>query len=226
MNKKKESSIIIFLLLIPLGWIVLQGYHLVIQKPIVLYLISKFPKLSESFTMPYPFVASMLNLIIFGTLAVIWPRQGLGYEWKPNRTQGLVVLGLILVSIAYPILVTTFGSVNPFKKAGFVIWTITPIQEEIIFRGFLYCFLLGIFKKSDVSTLKEIIPVILIGSILFSLWHLSPHAINKYGWYFMAGQLMLTFTVGIIFNLLRFWTKSIWLVIPVHAAGNFMLSIF
>jgi len=223
MDKKKGLPIILPLL-IPLGWIILQGYHLVIQKPIVLYFISKFPQLSESFAMPYPFVASMLNLTIFGVLAVIWPRQGLGYEWKPDRKQGLLVLGLILASIIYPVLVTTFGSINPFKKAGFVIWTITPIQEEIIFRGFLYYFLLHIFKKSDVSTLKEIIPVILVGSIWFSLWHLSPHATNKYGWYFMTGQLVLTFSVGIIFNLLRFWTKSIWLVIPVHAAGNFMLS--
>lgn len=223
MNKTWMISIFA---LIPMGLIVLQGYHLVVQKPIVEYTLATLPQLAKSVVMPYPFVSSMLNLFIFGALAAIWPKQGFGHEWKPQKNQSLVVAGLMLAAVAYPVLVITFGSVNPFNKMGMIIWTITPIQEEIIFRGFLYSLLLSIFNKTENTPLKEMVPLILIGSVWFSLWHLSPHAIEKYGWYFMIGQLSLTFAVGIIFNLLRYWTKSIWLVIPVHASGNFMLSIF
>jgi membrane protease YdiL (CAAX protease family) len=166
----------------------------------------------------------MLNLVIFGTLAMIWPDWGFGHFWRPSRQQSLVVLLLISFSLIYPSL-NTLDHGNPFKEMGFVIWTITPIEEEILFRGFLYALLLRIFKRSPDSTFREVLPVLVLGSVWFSLWHLSPLAVAKYGWNMMGLQLISTFVAGIIFNGLRHWTGSIWLVIPVHAAGNFMVSL-
>lgn len=223
----KNSKLIISTLILPIGLIILQGYHFIISKPIVEFVITNFPQLSQSFTMPYPFVASMLNLLIFGTLALIWPKQGFGTEWKPVRRQSVVILGIILLSIAIPIILNALINIkiNPFNQMGFVTWTITPIQEEIIFRGFIYSLMLFIFKKTDTSEFKEIIPVIFMSAILFSLWHLSPHAIGKYGWSFVSGQLIVTFILGLLFNFLRYWTKSIWFVIPIHAIGNFVASL-
>jgi membrane protease YdiL (CAAX protease family) len=167
----------------------------------------------------------MLNLVIFGTIAAIWPDLGFGHSWKPNRYQSLAVLALVCASMIYPILNTFIDPGNPFKRMGFVIWTVTPIQEEILFRGFLYALLLRIFKRSPDSSLKEMLPVFILGALWFSLWHLSPLAVVKYGWRIIGIQLVSTFFAGILFNGLRHWTRSIWLVIPVHAAGNFMVSI-
>jgi membrane protease YdiL (CAAX protease family) len=81
------------------------------------------------------------------------------------------------------------------------------------------------FKCSPESSLKDVLPVIMLGAVWFALWHLSPQAIAKYGWRIVGGQVVVTFFAGIMFNGLRYWTRSIWLVIPVHAAGNFMVGI-
>lgn len=221
---RRKRLLILSMISIPIAWVVLQFYHLVISKPIIKWIIASFPQLSENFAMPYPFVASLLNLAIFGTLAAIWPELGFGHTWKPNRQQSIVVLSLVIVSIIYPILYMSSGYATPFKQMGFIIWTITPVQEEIIFRGFLYSLLLRLFKRSPQSSLKDVLPVLLLGAVWFSLWHLSPHAIMKYGWQLIGIQLVLTFFAGLIFNWLRHWTGSIWLVIPVHAAGNFMVT--
>ena len=211
---------------IPVAWAVLQSYHLIFCKPIVEWLISIFPHLSENFPMPYPFVVSMLNLAIFGTMAAIWPDLGFGHSWQPKRSQSLMVLFLVSVSMLFPVLNTFLNNVeNPFKEMGFVIWTVTPVEEEILFRGFLYAFLLRIFKRTPDSSLKATLPVIVLGAVWFALWHLSPLAVMKYGWGMVGTQVVFTFLAGLMFNGLRHWTGSIWLVIPVHAAGNFVASI-
>jgi membrane protease YdiL (CAAX protease family) len=223
---KKNRLLLLSIGSIPIAWGVLQCYHLICCRPIVKWILSTFPQSFENLQMPYPFVASMLNLTIFGIMAAFWPHLGFGYSWKPDRYQCFVVLSLISAAMIYPSLNTFLESVvTPVKDMGFVTWTITPVQEEIIFRGFLYAFLLRIFKRTSDSSFREVLPVLVLGAVWFSLWHLSPHAIMKYGWGVVGTQVVLTFFAGIIFNGLRHWTGSIWLVIPVHAAGNFMVSV-
>jgi len=222
---KKDRLLLLGISSIPIAWGALQCYHMIFCKPIVEWIIAVFPQSFEDLQMPYPFVASMLNLAIFGMMAAIWPDLGFGHSWKPNRHQSLVVLSLVSASLIFPILNIFVDNVNHFQKMGFTIWTITPVQEEIIFRGFLYAFLLRIFHRSPDSSLREVFPVLVLGAVWFSLWHLSPYAITKYGWGIVVTQVVLTLFAGIIFNALRHWTGSIWLVIPVHAAGNFMVSV-
>ncbi len=157
--------------------------------------------------------------------ALIWPEIGFGQSWKPSHVQGIVVLGIIAASVAYPVLNSFVEYKTPVSSMGFVIWTITPVQEEILFRGFLYTFALYLFGLNENSSWREMFPVLVIGAAWFSLWHLTPSGINKYGWGVIGPQVLLTFGAGLLFNWLRYWTKSIWLIIPVHAAGNFMISI-
>jgi membrane protease YdiL (CAAX protease family) len=223
-DHKRDRLLLLSCISIPIVWGVLQFYHLIFSRPIIEWVIATFPQLSKNFKTPYPFVAAMLNLVIFGTLAMIWPDRGFGHSWRPSRQQSLVVLLLISFSLIYPSL-NTLDNGNPFKEMGFVIWTITPVEEEILFRGFLYALLLRIFNRSPDSTFREVLPVLVLGAVWFSLWHLSPLAVAKYGWNMMGLQLISTFVAGIVFNGLRHWTGSIWLVIPVHAAGNFMVSL-
>lgn len=222
-NSKRDGFLLFSILSIPIVWAILQFYHLIFSRPIIDWVIATFPQISESFKTPYPFVAAMLNLAIFGTMAMIWPEPGFGHSWSPHRQQSLVVLLLVSLSLIYPSL-NTLDNGNPFREMGFAIWTITPVEEEILFRGFLYALLLRIFKRSPDSPFREVLPVLLLGSVWFSLWHLSPLAVTKYGWNMMGLQLISTFVAGLIFNGLRHWTGSIWLVIPVHAAGNFMVG--
>jgi membrane protease YdiL (CAAX protease family) len=214
------------LLSLPIVWGVFQVYRLLFSKPLVEWILATYPQFFENLQTPYPFVASSLNLVIFGSLALIWPALGFGHFRKPDRYQSFVVLLLVGITCIYPLLNGFVGyTTTPFKQMGFVIWTITPIQEEIFFRGFLYTLLLRLFHQSSDSSWRDVLPVLLLGAAWFSLWHLTPHAINKYGWDVVGPQLGLTFMAGILFNGLRHWTGSIWLVIPVHAAGNFMVSI-
>ena len=198
MNIKRDRLLLVSIISLPIAWGVFQFYHLIFSRPIVEWIIAIFPQLSENVHMPYPFIASLLNLVIFGIMAIIWPNLGCGKFQKPDRYQILVVLFLVGATSLYPILNSFLGyTTTPFKQMGFVIWTITPIQEEIIFRGFLYTLLLRICHRSPNSPWRDVLPVLLIGALWFSLWHLSPHAINKYGWEVVGLQLGLTFAAGI-----------------------------
>lgn len=222
----KDKLLLLSIGSIPIAWGVLQGYHLILCKPLVEWIIVTFPQAFKDLQMPYPFVVSLLNLAIWGTLAAIWPHLGFGHFWKPDRYQSVVVLFIVSISLLYPTFNTALDSVTtPFKEMGFVVWTVTPVQEEILFRGFLYTLLLRIFNRSPDSSLREVFPVLVLGAVWFSLWHLCPHAVAKYGWKVIGTQLLATFGAGVIFNVLRHWTGSIWLVIPVHAAGNFAVSV-
>lgn len=135
------------------------------------------------------------------------------------------MLGIMAASAVYPILNSFIQYQTPADQMGFVIWTITPVQEEILFRGFLYAFALRLFGFTEDSPWQEIFPALIVGAAWFSLWHLSPPAIQKYGWNIVGLQLILTFGAGLLFNWLRYWTRSIWLIIPIHAVGNYMISI-
>lgn len=225
LNSKVELFIF-SLVSLPLVWLLLQSYHMLICAPITDRLIATFPFFTQNSQPATGLAFGMVNLCIFGTLAMIWPSQGFGQSWRPERRQSLAVLFFIALSMLFPVLNTfmTSSAVVPFKSMGFATWTITPVEEEILFRGFLYALLLKIFRCSPDSSWREIMPVLLLGSAWFSLWHLFPHAIINYGWGAVLSQVFLTFWGGLFFSVMRHWTGSIWLVIPLHAAGNLMVN--
>jgi membrane protease YdiL (CAAX protease family) len=213
------------LISLPIAWGILQFYQLALARPIALWALSSFPSLFEHIQPAYPFAVSMFHLALWFALAAIWPHIGFGYARKPARYQGMVALFLIAACGILPIFRMFSGLGSTFSQMGFVTWTITPIQEEILFRGFLYALLLRIFRQSPESSWKKAFPVLVLGALWFSLWHLSPLAIKNYGWQIVGTQVVITFFAGLMFNGLRHWTGSIWLGIPVHAAGNFMVSV-
>lgn len=208
-------------------WGLLQSYQTWIARPAGLWLVEHVAALRDHIPIPMPeaFGAALISLLIFGIMAAFRPDLGVGLYWKPNRLQCLVIVGLISASLLYPLLNQFLGYATPVEQMGIVVWTITPVEEEILFRGLLYALALRLFHKSPDASWREILPVLLVNSIWFALWHISPQAILKYGWEMIAAQGILTFAAGLLFSVLRHWTGSIWLVIPVHAAGNFMISI-
>ena len=92
---------------------------------------------------------------------------------------------------------------NMAKQSGFFSFLLmviaAPILEELIFRGII---LDGLFKKYSPVT------SIIISSIIFGLAHLNP-------WQFVAG-----FVIGIFAGWIYYKSKSLSLVIIIHAAVN------
>jgi len=204
-------------------WILLQGYHLLVFHWLADWLLPFFPQAAHISDVPNVAIASVVNLVIFGTLAVIWPRLGFGDRWKPNRSQSLTVFFLIGGALLFGQWIALFTeATGPFKPMGFIIWTITPIEEEILFRGFLHAWLVRVFNVRPNASFQKATPAILLGAAWFALWHLVPDAMLQYGWEIVTLQTVWTFAAGILFGTLRHWTGSIWLTIPVHAAGNFI----
>lgn len=227
MDKRSEQDRLLRwgLISLPIAWGILQFYQLVLSRPIALWAIATFPSVFEHIQPAYPFAVSVFHLAIWLALAAIWPHIGFGSARKPDRYQTIVAVSLISICAIFPIFKMFSGLGSTFSQMGFVTWTITPVQEEILFRGFLYALLLRIFQQSPDSSWKKALPVLVLGALWFSLWHLSPLAIKNYGWQIVGTQVLITFFAGLIFNGLRHWSGSIWLGIPVHAAGNFMVSV-
>jgi membrane protease YdiL (CAAX protease family) len=227
MTQEQQHRVFLSTLSLPLVWAILQSYQYWVARPIGVWILTRFSGVLEHLTIAKPeaFGTALCNLIVFGIIAAIWPDIGFGTFWRPDRRQSLLVLGLFGVSLLYPLLNSILEYETPVKQMGYVVWTITPIEEEILFRGIFYALLLRLFRCSPEASWRETLPVLLLGAAWFSLWHLSPVAIQRYGWGLIGAQVVLTFGAGLLFNGLRHWTGSIWLVIPVHAAGNFMISI-
>jgi membrane protease YdiL (CAAX protease family) len=120
----------------------------------------------------------------------------------------LVVLGLILfVSLG----ITKYFH---FVKYPFIFFIITPIVEEIIFRGCIYG-IVGKFKKLN---------PILISSILFGLHHLQyfNFSLTK----FAIFQVTYTFILGLLFGKTRKLSGSIYIGLLLHIFINFVTVYF
>ena len=223
-TRKNGRVFIEGILLLPIIWGIFQTYHVFFSKPIAEWFVEALPGIFCHIDAAYPFAVGLLHLLIWGTMALIWPKTGFGDIREPDLYQRITVIVLVSVCMVSPVLMSSPGRAEAFKEMGFVVWTITPVSEEILFRGFLYTLLLRVFHVTPDSSWKDTLPVLLFGGLWFSLWHLVPSAVANHGWGLVGPQLVITFFAGIIFSGLRHWTGSIWLCIPIHAAGNFMAS--
>lgn len=227
MKLNQNRYIFISVCSLPIVWAVLQSYQTWVMRPVGSAILDALPGFFEHFPIPKPvaFGASLVNLMIIGTIAAIWPRYGFGDTWQPRRAHSLTVAGLIAASFLYPLLNHLADYSTPVSEMGIVVWTLTPVAEEMLFRGLLYALLVAFFQPPANASWRDMLPVIVLGSAWFSLWHVSPQAIQKYGWELIGLQAIMTFGAGMLFNGLRYWTGSIWWVIIVHAAGNLMISV-
>lgn len=185
-NTSKKHLVLVRLASLPILWALFQGYHMICKflAPSVMIL---FPQRFEAYTTPYYFGIAMVNLLIWSLLAALWPRWGVGDAWHPHRGQGVVVLSivalcLILIPLTHtlvpaPLIHTACPYETPFKRMGIVAWTMTPVQEEILFRGFLYVLALRMFQRRPTSSFRNVLPALILGAVWFALWHVTPPAI-------------------------------------------------
>lgn len=127
----------------------------------------------------------------------------------------LVCGGAVLATaIVYPQL-----SVRPFGDQSAVMWTLSPIGQQLIFLGYLY----GRLEQSFPGHVHPRVPLaraLLLTVCFFALWHLPNFFAMPVG--YVLFQLFYTGVLAIVPGLSRQWTGSIYYALLTHAAVNFI----
>jgi membrane protease YdiL (CAAX protease family) len=142
-------------------------------------------------------------------LGLIWPKRG-------ELVFGVAVM--VAMIVAGDVLSWLLGHnlVTPFQRdiyttasaGGWLLWlwlalvVLTPIGEEILFRGFLF--------RGWLRSPRDAWPVIVVTSLLWALIHV------QYDWY-VIGQI---FIFGLLLGWLRWASGSVILTILLHALIN------
>jgi membrane protease YdiL (CAAX protease family) len=148
---------------------------------------------------------------VLGYLGLTLPRRS-EVVFGVTAVVGMIVAGNILSWLIGINIVTTFQT-NIFRTAsdvGFVqvlllvmaVVVLTPIGEEIMFRGFLF--------RGWLRGPRDVWPVIVVTSLLWALIHV------QYDWY-VTGQI---FAFGLMLGWIRWATGSTVLTILLHGLIN------
>ena len=142
-------------------------------------------------------------------LGLTWPKRG-ELLFGLAATVAMIVAGNVLSWLLGRNLVTPFQT-NIYitaSTAGWLLWLLiavvilTPIGEEVLFRGFLF--------RGWLRAPRDAWPVIVATSLLWAIIHL------QYDWYVIA-QI---FVFGLLFGWLRWASGSTILTILLHALIN------
>jgi membrane protease YdiL (CAAX protease family) len=142
-------------------------------------------------------------------LGLIWPRRGeavFGFA----AMVALIIAGNLLSWLVGRGLVTPFqlDIYRTASAAGWLLWlwlavvVVTPIGEEILFRGFLF--------RGWLRSPRDAWPVIVVTALLWAIIHL------QYDWY-VIGQV---FVFGLLLGWMRWASGSTVLTILLHALIN------
>jgi membrane protease YdiL (CAAX protease family) len=142
-------------------------------------------------------------------LGLIWPRRGevvLGFA----AMVALIIVGNVLSWLLGRSLVTPFqiDIYTTASASGWLLWlwfaivVLTPIGEEILFRGFLF--------RGWLQSPRDAWSVIVVTSLLWALIHV------QYDWYVIS-QI---FVFGLLLGWMRWATGSTILTLLLHALIN------
>lgn len=142
-------------------------------------------------------------------LALIWPKRG-EVVFGVAAIVAMIVAGNVLSWLLGRSVVTPFqlDIYTTASAGGWLLWlwlaivVLTPIGEEILFRGFLF--------RGWLRAPRDAWPVIVVISLLWALIHV------QYDWY-VIGQI---FIVGLLLGWMRWASGSVILTILLHALIN------
>lgn len=177
------------------------------------------------------------NLLIAAVLIVIARRAGLGWEQlglaRADLGRGVliglgafVVIGVVIgLGLVVPPLEEVFKDDSVGDASDFDRWFVplvriplgTAVYEEVLFRSVLLGTLL--------VTMRRTWHAVAVTSVLFGLWHIVP-AIESSGDGALAvggavvGTVFITSLGGLLFGVLRTWSRSVVAPILAHTATN------
>ena len=171
---------------------------ILVSTPIQLLLLAAFAQRAGSDVVAY--------------LGLMWPRRS-EVVFGVAMTVALIVAGNILSWILGNNIVTPFqldifrtaeqGGALPLLLLWFAVVVVTPVGEEVLFRGFLFR---GWLRSPNDAWL-----VIAITSVMWAVIHV------QYDWY-VTGQI---FAFGLMLGWMRWATGSTLLTILLHGLINF-----
>jgi membrane protease YdiL (CAAX protease family) len=134
------------------------------------------------------------------------------------RLIGFVSLGAFALSAGAAWLVPD----NPFEGAPPGLWLMTPVGEELIFRGFAYTLLLWAFPTQ--RTRRFNLSYAVIGSaLLFGVWHIA--MVGTVTWGFVWVQAAYTAVAGLLLGVMRERTGSVLPCVTTHMGSNYLAAI-
>jgi len=142
-------------------------------------------------------------------LGLIWPRRS-EVVFGVAATVAMIVAGNLVSWLLKRSVVTPFqlDIYSTARAGGWLLWlwlaivVLTPIGEEVLFRGFLF--------RGWLRAPRDAWPVIIVTSLLWALIHV------QYDWYVIA-QI---FIFGLLLGWMRWATGSVILTILLHALIN------
>ncbi|WP_203567376.1 CPBP family intramembrane glutamic endopeptidase [Aestuariimicrobium ganziense] len=195
-------------------WAVLAAF--VVTTMVVAGLIMTVGAMMQADPWTYLGLGQLLGTIA-GYLVVLWLEGRLRnpLELAPRRWVGLpagLLLGAVLVSVAVSLITLLgfrefTGTDTParFWQQVFTLGVVAGISEEILFRGIFHRFIerwLGTWGATAAA------------GLLFGLAHLgNPQAT-------LWGAIAIAIEAGLLFGVLYSLTRSLWVVIGLHAGWN------
>jgi membrane protease YdiL (CAAX protease family) len=142
-------------------------------------------------------------------LGLIWPSRG-ELIFGTAVVGAAIVVGNLLSWLAGHSIVTTFQTdiLSTASATGWLPWlllailVVTPVGEELLFRGFLF--------RGWLKSPRDVWPVIVVTALLWAIIHV------QYDW-FVIGQV---FAFGVLLGWIRWCSGSTILTILLHAMIN------
>lgn len=159
----------------------------------------------------YIWSLAILWIILPAALAIHSPRQSGLFLDKAAIQRHKKILCLFVLTVCIGLLLFILLGVTTYfhsVKYPVLFFIVTPMAEELIFRGWIY---------GKIQTYKKFSPVF-ITALLFGLSHLQ--YTNYMPTHFVIFQVMYACILGIFLGKIRQYSKSIYIGIGVHMFIN------
>lgn len=163
-------------------------------------------------------IASMIGMIILSILFVFFAKkQKVALSVFPERFNKFYILGTCIAAVLF--VVTPSNYSGGFQAIMLLLYgsIVTPIFEELIFRGYIWDRLNSIFDKELVAYI--------VSTVLFALWHLG--YIDSIAFRTETGlasvmlwKAIIGLCYGIVLGALRLKTKNSYSTMLLHGVMN------
>lgn len=166
-----------------------------------------------------------LSIIVVGTILLLWFKpslKDLGLDWDDigSRNRILYLLGIIFLLFMALTPYTLTGDPE-ILVMGAVFGIITPIFEEMLFRGYIW-------RKLDKKSENNVLTWLTV-TLIFSIWHLGyvdvflihPLKVGNLTM-ILASKLVIGLVLGLLVGYARLKTGKTYLSIIIHGLWNVM----